>query len=121
MTPKIDLANWQSLPDFFLLSVAQTAQILNCSPNHVRNAIHAEEIDAHQLRGKGKGVFRIEKRAVVDYLKRSKVNVAPRHPVQLARANGKLFKHIEPTWLHGPSQRRGRRSDRSSGRNARSS
>ena len=119
---QLNLAEWESLPDGFLLTIAEVAEILRCdSDSHVRNAIKYGHLKALRLPGKGKGNYRVRKSRLVEYLEDSELDdTAARREETSRQVRGKPFKHIEPTWLHEPSQRQDGRSGRSGGRNARS-
>ena len=117
-----ELVEWESLPDGFLLTISEVAEILRCtSESHVRNAIKYGHLKALRLRGQGKGTYRIRKSQLVEYIEESEVAASTAGRKETSRpARGKPFKHIKPTWSHDASQQQADQSGRSGGRNARS-
>jgi excisionase family DNA binding protein len=72
MRKKLDLSRWEQLPDATELTIAEVAEILRLSQSQVRNAIHEGRLEAQLFSGRGKGTYRIEKRAVVAYKRASR-------------------------------------------------
>lgn len=103
MAVPIDLTRWEDLPDSTYLTIAEVCRLLRVSARHVQNAVTAGRLEAVRLAGRGRGVYRIEKRAVVRYVRGGTVRtprVTPRQRAQ--QADGQFLRHLKPTWLHGP-------------------
>ncbi len=74
---QLDLARWEQLPDSTQLTIAEVAEILRISLSQVRNAIRAGRLKANRFGGKGKGIYRIEKRWIEEYKKNSLFQPTP--------------------------------------------
>ena len=106
MRRSVDLENWQKLPEATLLTIGEVAEILRVSPNQIRNAIRAGLLRARRLKGRGRGTYRVEKRAVTKYLHECEIkSVARRCEGHSRQDEGSFFKHLKPTWLHDTSRR----------------
>ena len=133
MTRKLDLQNWKSLPEETLLTVEDTAIILNMSKRNVSKAAKNGLLPSYRppTANGSQGDYRIMLKDLLDYLEGSQVKKkAARQAKTARRANGKPLKHIVPTWspeqvpqqdeqCHEPDGRNGRSSARSCGRGGR--
>ena len=95
-TPQIDLDDWEILPASYFFTVQEVTDILR-----------------HKTR---KSVDTAIKNGTLQA-----INVGGQQRETSRPANGRLFKHIKPTWLQEPSPPKAGQSGRSDGRNARSS
>lgn len=95
---------WDELPDAANLTVAEVASYLRVARGHIYNAIHSRHLAASQLSGTGRGIYRIQKRAVTRWLEDSRVETSPRlpNPAQKPPQQDKSrpFKHLKASWLH---------------------
>jgi len=121
MRRSVDLTSWRELPDATQFTIKEVAEILRVSPNQVRNAIREGFLRAFQLKAKGRGTYRVEKRDLEEYLGGCLVGTpSPDRKRPPRISGGRLLTHLEPTWLPGSSPRPASRSQPSGGRNARS-
>lgn len=85
-------------------TIAAVAKLLACSEGHVRNAIKAGHLRAIQLRGKGRGTYRISEDALRDYEERSQVLPRPKSQNLTPRVKFARPKHLrlDPAEDDGP-------------------
>jgi hypothetical protein len=120
---RIELGDWESYPDSYFFTVREVADILRFkSRKSVDTAINNGTLKAINVGGQQRAQYRIQKLALKKYIEEQKVKPPSTTCKETSRpANGKLFKHIEPTWLQEPSPPKAGQSGRSSERSSRSS
>lgn len=92
---QLDVTNWSELPDSTQLTIAEVAEILRVSQSHIRNAITSGLLEARCFKGRGRGIYRIEKRSVLLYQKSSTVLPAVKRRKRTSQsAAGQCFKHL---------------------------